>query len=257
MNNLVRGFKTLIQKIEAAKRPQTKQRYQEELRRKMEANLKRVWNDDLLLQERRAERRVVNLQKQLNAALKRQRRFEKVKKAMDNKFKKLKEQQTLSARLLSDDERGLLKRRKYSQVLSSDELREINKKLSDDKKEQTRRRKNLKKQGKDIRDKRFEYLNDVLKKVKVEGPLRGTEGGQIYEFDLTLKGYGHSFTPEEYFEIMRQDVIDVYGQNNDSSRTKLIFKFVMAKYVPKSSIPVEYSDDHLASSKWICLGGRI
>ena len=61
----------------------------------------------------------------------------------------------------------------------------MSKKLSDDKKEQTRRRKNTKKQGKDIRDKRkrtklnakFEYLNDVLKKVKVEGPIRAWNRG--------------------------------------------------------------------------------
>ena len=66
------------------------------------------------------------------------------------------------------------------------------------------------------------------------------EGGQIMEFDLTLKGYGHSFTPEEYFEIMRQDTIDIWGQHNDSSRTKLIFKFV----------PVEIDDNsHIITPK--------
>ena len=119
-------------------------------------------------------------------------------------MKKLEKEKTLASRLLSDYERDLLKRQRYSQALSPDELSEINRKLSDDKKEQTHRKKNLKKQGKDIRDVRkqtklntkFQHLNDVLKKVKVEGPLRGTGGGQIMEFDLTLKGYGHAFTPE-------------------------------------------------------------
>ena len=68
------------------------------------------------------------------------------------------------------------------------------------------------------------------------------------EFDLTLKGHGNSFTPEEFIEIMRPDTIDTWQQNNESSRTKLIYKFRMARYVPTSSTPVEYSDNHIASS---------
>ena len=47
---------------------------------------------------------------------------------------------------------------------------------------------------------------------------------------------------------MRQDTIDIWGQNNESSKTKLIYKFRMARYVPSSSEPVEYSDNHIASS---------
>ena len=97
-------------------------------------------------------------------------------------------------------------------------------------------------------NRKFEYLNDILKKVNVEGPLRGTEGGQVMEFDLTLKGHGHTFTPEKFIEIMRPDTIDIWMQNNESSRTKLIYKFRMARYVPTSSEPVEPSDNHIASS---------
>ena len=96
--------------------------------------------------------------------------------------------------------------------------------------ERKRQKNQLEKQGKEIRDKRkrtkldakFEYLNDILKKVRVEGPLCGTEGGQVIEFDLILQGYRHSFTPEEFIEIMRQDTIDVWSGHNDSSGTKLI-----------------------------------
>ena len=114
----------------------------------------------------------------------------------------------------------------------------------------------MKKQGKEIRDKRkrtklntkFEYLNEVFKKVKVKESDRSTNNGQILEFDLTLKGYGHSFTAEEYFEIMRQDTIDVWRQHNDSSRTKLIFNFVMKRYTISSAIPVEESENHIATS---------
>ena len=120
--------------------------------------------------------------------------------------------------------------------------------------EQRRRKKDANVRGRDVRGKRtklnqkFEYLNNILKKVQVEGPLRGTESGQIMEFDLTLKGQGHSFTPEEFIEIMRPDTIDIWQQNKGSSRTKLIYKFRMARYVPTSPEPVEYSDNHIASS---------
>ena len=57
INSLVRGFKTLFRKIEAAKRPQTKQKYQEELKQRMETSLEKAWNNDLLIQEKRLEKR--------------------------------------------------------------------------------------------------------------------------------------------------------------------------------------------------------
>ena len=66
-------------------------------------------------------------------------------------------------------------------------------------------------------NKKFEYLNNILKKVKVEETDRSTSSRQILEFDLTLKGYGHSFTVEEYLEIMKQDTIDVWQGHNDST----------------------------------------
>ena len=69
------------------------------------------------------------------------------------------------------------------------------------------------------------------------------------EFDLTVKEYGHSFTPEEFLEIMRQDTIDVWRQQNDSSRTQSIFKFVMKRFTPTSKNPVETSENHISSSK--------
>ena len=52
--------------------------------------------------------------------------MEKERQVMENKFKKLEKDKTLANRLLSDDERDLLRRRRYSQALSPDELSEIN-----------------------------------------------------------------------------------------------------------------------------------
>lgn len=108
MNVLVRGFKTLLKKIEAAKCPQTKQKYQDELKRKMEISLEKAWSNDLLLQKKRLERRQkkreANLQKQLNAAIKRQKKLERERKIMDDKFKRLKKEQELKSRLMSEEE---------------------------------------------------------------------------------------------------------------------------------------------------------
>ena len=172
---------------------------------------------------------------------------------MDDKFKKLKREQELKSRLLSHDELISI----TDDIKNNNYTDEQVERLKSHTLERKRRKKQLEKQGKDIRDKgkrtelntKFEYLNDVLKKVRVEGPLRGTEGGQIMEFDLTLKGYGHSFTPEEYLEIMQHDTIDVWRQHNDSSRTQLIFKFVMTKFSPTSENPVETNDNHISTSK--------
>ena len=113
-----------------------------------------------------------------------------------------------------------------------------------------------KKQSKKIRNKRrrvklnkkFEHLNDVLKKVMVEETDRSTASRQILEFDLTLKGYGNSYTVDEYLEIMRQDTIDVWQGHNDSTKAKLILKFVMARYSPESAIPIAREDNHMSTS---------
>ena len=168
--------------------------------------------------------------------MKRQRKLEAERKRMENKFKKLNREQELKSRLLSTEELNLVvnklrNHRLGTEPLSQDELHEIIGRYNEHKIEKARRKKMQKKQSKEIRNKRrriklnnkFEYLNDVLKRVKVEETDRSTASRQILEFDLTLKGYGHSSTHKEYFEIMRQDTIYVLGNHNDSTKTKLIF----------------------------------
>ena len=97
----------------------TKQKYQDELKRKMETSLEKAWNNDLLLQEKRFEKRQkkvednfreqldvaleglrkfrrgqkkveANIREKLKAALKRQRELKKERKIMDDRFKKFK-----------------------------------------------------------------------------------------------------------------------------------------------------------------------
>ena len=90
--------------------------------------------------------------------------------------------------------------------------------------------------------------NILKNSPEVEETDRSTSSRQILGFDLTLKGYGHSFTPEEYLEIMKQDAIDVWRGHNDSTKTKLILKFVMKRYSPTSAIPVAEEENHISTS---------
>ena len=168
LTNLFKSVNTLLNKIDTSKRKETKDKYQEQLQQKLEnAITDESWKQDLIRQkqeENNCAAQKKSLQKKLRDTLKNQKKMDYKRKRQDAKFKKLKEQQALSKRLLSDDERNLLLRRKFSQALSNDELSEINKKLSDDKKEQTRRKKLVKKHSADIRNtKRRRKLNVKFK----------------------------------------------------------------------------------------------
>ena len=84
MNTLVKGFKTLFKKIEAAKRPQTKQKYQDELKRKMKTSLEKAWNADLLLQQKRQYKRDDREQKRLQKQLCRVKETEEIGEGKKN-----------------------------------------------------------------------------------------------------------------------------------------------------------------------------
>ena len=89
---------------------ETKNKYQQELNKRLEdAITNRVWKQDEQQQQRQQKERVAQekiLKQKLSAALKRQKKLDYERRRQDARFKKLKEQQTLSARLLSDDERN-------------------------------------------------------------------------------------------------------------------------------------------------------
>ena len=48
---------------------------------------------------------------------------------------------------------------------------------------------------------------------------------------------------------MKVDTLDIWQKYNDSSNTKIVSKFRMAKYSPDSpEVPIETSDNHLSTS---------
>ena len=77
---------------------------------------------------------------------------------------------------------------------------------------------------------------------------QSTRGRQILVFDLTLKGYGHTFTVEEYLEIMKPFVLNIWQEHNDISRTKLILKFLMKRFSSTLAIPVAEDENHTSTS---------
>ena len=65
---------------------------------------------------------------------------------------------------------------------------------------------------------------------------------------LTLKGYCHTFTLKEYLEIMQRDTIDIWSKHNDSTKTKVVFKFLMKKYSPPTGLVVDENVNHISTS---------
>ena len=181
MNNLAKafkGFNTLLNKIQDAKRPETKKKYEDLLRRKIDATSEKTRKTNLLMQERREkterkmeEKRQKRLQKQLNAALKRQKKLERERKIQDAKFKKLRKEQELKSRLLSDEEISSIIDN-IDNGMFTDELEE---KLMAHSQEEKRRKKQLKEQGKEVRDtkkhrklnEKFKHLHNVFKKTEL------------------------------------------------------------------------------------------
>ena len=104
-----------------------------------------------------------------------------------------------------------------NEPITNEEREEILRRHNDHLDEKARRRRQLKRQGKEVRDTRkrrklndkFEYLNEVLKKVKVEESERTSRSRQILVFDLTLKDHGHTFTAEEFLEIVKPYTLNI------------------------------------------------
>ena len=141
LKKMFSGVQSLLNKYNAAKKQETKDKYYEEIKTRLDTqNINRVFKEDLQRQNNEQKART-KLQKKLNATLKRQDKLEKERTRQDTRLKRITQQQALSSRLLSNEERNNLLVKKYSQALDLDELRRINKKLRDDKLEQARRKK--------------------------------------------------------------------------------------------------------------------
>ena len=172
LKNMFKGVKTLLTKYNSSKKKETKEKYYNEIKDKLDTqHVDKVFREDIQ-RPRQGEKQRKQIENRLKAAQKRQRKLENERVRQDKKLTKLEEQRRLSNRLLSDEERNLLMRRKNTQALGQDELNKINKRLRDDKLEQRRRRKNFNTHGRDVRgrrgklDRKFEYLKDILKKVR-------------------------------------------------------------------------------------------
>ena len=104
-----------------------------------------------------------------------------------------------------------------NEPMTDEEWNKIYKRFNNHLDEKARRRRQLKRQHKDVRDTRkrkklndkFEYLNEVLKKVKVEESEQTTKSRQILVFDLTLKEEAHTFIVEEFLEITKPYTLNI------------------------------------------------
>ena len=187
LQNMFRGVKTLLSKYNNSKKQETKDKYYEEIKTKLDTqHIDKVFKDDLKKQQNEQKQRK-QLQKKLDAAVKRQGKLDRERARQDKKLKKLREQQELSSRLLSDEERNLLLRRKYTQALDQSELNKINKKLRNDKLEQIRRKKLANKHGK-VSDKinklneKFRKLNEFVGNILKLSKVKNQPGMERYLF---------------------------------------------------------------------------
>ena len=237
LTNLFKRMKSLLYKISSVKKVGTKEKYQEQLQRVNEGIVNMSWGQDLERQEKQERSRAAILQKKLNAALKRQKKMDIERKKQNSRLEKLEKQQALSRRLLSTDERDLLLQRKYSEAQSPDELAEINKKLADDKKEQTRRKKIANKQSRDIRNpakrqklnEKFRHLNEVVGNIDVEQNDMTTRGGGILIRDVFLRNQKH--TDFSFFlDAVEPPVLSIFKRYTTSKKVQLKIHFDMDKY---------------------------
>ena len=130
------GLKSLLIKFWNAVRPATQRKYIEQLERKVDDALEKNTREIQKNNQRKEKR----LQKQLDAALKRQVRLERERRRQDGKFKKLRKEQELSSRLLTPEEKLSLLGRVDTEPLSEQQRNEISQKLKGDRDERIRRK---------------------------------------------------------------------------------------------------------------------
>lgn len=247
LTNLFKSMKTTLNKIEAAKQKKTKEKYQDELQKNLDDALnKESCKQDLERQRREKkihDKQEKELQKKLRETDKRQKKLDYERRQQDAKFKKLKKQQELSSRLLLEAERDRLLIRKYTHALSSEELNNVNRKLSDDNKEQIRPKKLAEKQGKDIRDpkrcqrmnEKFNFLNEAVKQVRVVRSEKSTQSGRILIYDIYSKNEStldmtNNFTMTDFLESVKPEGLNVLRLHNTSKKVQFKIYFTMNKY---------------------------
>ena len=237
LTNLFKRTKSLLNKISSVKKVETKQKYQEQLQKVSEEIVDKSWAKDLEHQKKQQRSCGAILQKKFNAALKRQKKMDIERKKQNSKIQKMEKEKSLSNRLLSTDERNLLIKRKYAEAHNPDELSEINKKLSDDKREQTQRKKIANKQSRDIQNstkqqklnEKFRHLNEVVGNISVEQNDMTTRHGGILVRDVFLRN--QKCTNFSYFlDAVEPPVLSILKGFATSKKVQLKIHFTMVKY---------------------------
>ena len=101
LKKMFSGVQSLLTKYNNAKKKETKDKYYEEIKTKLdEQHVERVFKEDLQ-REKNEQKQRKQLQKKLDATLKRQNKLERERARQDAKLKKIESQQALANRLLS------------------------------------------------------------------------------------------------------------------------------------------------------------
>ena len=182
LKKMFSGVQGLLGKYNRAKKQETRDKYYEEIKTKLDTqHIDKVFKEDLKRQNNEQKQRI-QLQKKLDAAVKRQGKLERERARQEKRLRNISKKQAQSSRLLSDAERNNLLIKKYNQALTQEELRKINKKLKDDKLEQARRAKfghgRLSDKMKKLAEK-FANMNDKVGNVYTEMNDQTTQRGGI------------------------------------------------------------------------------
>ena len=232
LKNMFHGVKTLLSKYNKSKKQETRDKYYNEIKTKLDTQqVDKVFKEDLKRQKQEQKQRK-QLQKKLDAAVKRQGKLEKERARQDKKLEKITREQTLSSRLLSEGERNNLLIQKYNQALTRDKLKEINKKLRDDKLEQARRNKfghgNLSARMRKLAEK-FRNMNDKVGNVYTEMNDQTTQRGGILVRDIFMRrqrepSFGY------FLNGVEPTALSILKGFSTSKKVQLKIHFTMVKY---------------------------
>ena len=273
LNQLGRSLSTLLKKINGFKRQATKDKYleiynqklternqleqkllrerQHEATRKsikehkrLQAETSKEWEKNVKEQNKEAQR-IKKIYKQVE---KRERKINRERAAMQKRFQKLEKEDKLRSRLLTEEQKLSLIN---ESILGNISQKELNKKLRDSNLEKFRRKRNLKKQGMDLRNpfKRNKVSLDP-KNSALHRMLRGRgahvsvvpmrNGRRVVNYELNLQGGTEGIAFRDYLDIMKVKSLEVIREHRNQRRVKLIFQLRFIK--PSTLNPDRYQE---------------
>lgn len=171
----------------------------------------------------------------------------------DAKFKKLKREEELKSRLLSHEELISI----VDSIDTGEFTDDLERKLKAHTLERKRREKQLKKQGKEIKDakkrrklnEKFEHLNDIFKKTELNLSEKTLKNGIIKISKIVPKN-GTAITERFFLEMAKPKALQVLSENNDSKKVRLLFNYHLGKYrlLGNSKDIIEREDSRVLSS---------